>query len=108
MSQAHGHNSSRWVSLCSVSDQGGDPACWLHEQYSVRRVYDLAPCPTWLLERGQLEPVGFAVAQVDERDPCMARLVALWVEPSARGIGCGHALVRSVRAWAADGNLTLR
>ena len=71
----------------------------------MRRVYDLAPCPTWLLERGHLEPIGVAAAQVDASDPSTARLVLLWVEPSARRIGGGEALLRTVIAWAADEHL---
>jgi ribosomal protein S18 acetylase RimI-like enzyme len=45
--------------------------------------------------------VGLAVGAVRETDPALANLYAMWVDPAARGLGAGRALVERVAAWAA-------
>jgi ribosomal protein S18 acetylase RimI-like enzyme/SAM-dependent methyltransferase len=44
--------------------------------------------------------VGIALGVVWAADPQVANLYAMWVEPDARGLGAGRALVGSVAAWS--------
>ena len=45
---------------------------------------------------------GMASGVLDDEDPALAHLYAMWVAPQARGTGAGKALVQAVLAWAAD------
>jgi GNAT superfamily N-acetyltransferase len=50
--------------------------------------------------------VGMAGGYWFERDPGIAQLWGLWVEPAARGAHIGAALVGAVGDWAASGGAT--
>ena len=56
-----------------------------------------------------VEPAaGLAIGVIDDEDPAVADLYAMWVAPEARGSGAGRALVEAVVAWAAGaGRATL-
>jgi ribosomal protein S18 acetylase RimI-like enzyme len=43
---------------------------------------------------------GMASGVIDDEDPAMAHLYAMWVAPDARGTGAGRALVDAVVVWA--------
>jgi ribosomal protein S18 acetylase RimI-like enzyme len=45
---------------------------------------------------------GLVVAAIDQSDPELAHLYAMWVAPEARGTGAGRALVDAVVAWAIE------
>jgi GNAT superfamily N-acetyltransferase len=45
---------------------------------------------------------GMASGVIDDDDPALAHLYAMWVAPAARGSGAGRALVDAVLAWATD------
>jgi GNAT superfamily N-acetyltransferase len=45
---------------------------------------------------------GLAIGRLDDEDPEVAGLYAMWVAPLARGTGAGRALVEAVIAWAAE------
>jgi GNAT superfamily N-acetyltransferase len=45
---------------------------------------------------------GLASGVIDDDDPTLAHLYAMWVAPEARGSGAGRALVEAVVAWAAE------
>ncbi len=45
---------------------------------------------------------GMASGVIDDDDPALAHLYAMWVAPEARGTGAGRALLDAVLAWAAD------
>jgi GNAT superfamily N-acetyltransferase len=45
---------------------------------------------------------GLAIGRLDDDDPAVAGLYAMWVAPHARGTGTGRALVDAVVAWAAE------
>jgi ribosomal protein S18 acetylase RimI-like enzyme len=45
---------------------------------------------------------GLASGVIDDEDPALAHLYAMWVAPEARGTGAGRALVNAVIAWAAE------
>jgi GNAT superfamily N-acetyltransferase len=45
---------------------------------------------------------GMASGVIDDEDPALAHLYAMWVAPDARGTGAGKALVDAVVAWATD------
>jgi ribosomal protein S18 acetylase RimI-like enzyme len=45
-------------------------------------------------------PVGMAVILVSEADPHHANLYAMWVQPTARRLGIGRALLNAAVAWA--------
>lgn len=47
-------------------------------------------------------PVGMAFAIQDRTDAATGRLGGMWVEPDARGIGIGMALVTAVLNWSRD------
>jgi ribosomal protein S18 acetylase RimI-like enzyme len=48
-----------------------------------------------------VEPAaGMATGVIDDEDPALAHLYAMWVAPEARGTGAGTALVDAVVAWA--------
>jgi GNAT superfamily N-acetyltransferase len=50
-----------------------------------------------------VEPAaGMASGVIDDADPAVAHLYAMWVAPDARGSGAGRALVDAVVAWAAE------
>ena len=49
-----------------------------------------------------VEPAsGMASGLIDDADPALTHLYAMWVAPDARGSGAGRALVDAVVAWAA-------
>jgi ribosomal protein S18 acetylase RimI-like enzyme len=55
------------------------------------------------------EPVGLAVAVIDDDDPQSAHLFSMWVAPEARGTGAATALLEAVLDWTtAQGARTLR
>ena len=43
-----------------------------------------------------------AMGRLDDEDPDIAGLYAMWVAPQARGTGAGRALVEAVIAWATE------
>ena len=45
---------------------------------------------------------GLAMGRLDDEDPDIAGLYAMWVAPQARGTGAGRALVEAVIAWATE------
>jgi ribosomal protein S18 acetylase RimI-like enzyme len=45
---------------------------------------------------------GLASGVIDDDDPRLAHLFAMWVAPEARGRGAGRSLVDAVLAWAAE------
>jgi ribosomal protein S18 acetylase RimI-like enzyme len=45
---------------------------------------------------------GMASGVIDDEDPALAHLYAMWVAPDARGTGAGKALLEAVVAWAAQ------
>jgi ribosomal protein S18 acetylase RimI-like enzyme len=45
---------------------------------------------------------GMASGVIDDEDPALAHLYAMWVAPQARGTGAGRALVEAVVAWATE------
>ena len=45
---------------------------------------------------------GLASGVIDDEDPALAHLYAMWVAPQARGTGAGRALVDAVIAWAGE------
>lgn len=54
---------------------------------------------TFILESGGV-PAGMATGTPADDDPSGADLVGVWVDPAARGVGGGAALVEQVIAWA--------
>jgi len=61
----------------------------------------LAPGVTFLLEAGG-GPRGLVAGSRDPHDFSVVHLMAMWVHPDLRGRGAAHALVLSVRTWAAE------
>jgi GNAT superfamily N-acetyltransferase len=61
----------------------------------------LAPGVTFLLEAGG-EPCGLVAGSRDPHDALVVHLMAMWVHPDHRGRGAAHALVSSVKTWAAE------
>ena len=50
-----------------------------------------------------VEPAaGLVSGVIDEEDPELAHLYAMWVAPEARGTGAGRALVEAVIGWASE------
>jgi ribosomal protein S18 acetylase RimI-like enzyme len=48
-----------------------------------------------------VEPAaGMASGVIDDEDPALAHLYAMWVAPDARGSGAGKALLEAIVAWA--------
>jgi ribosomal protein S18 acetylase RimI-like enzyme len=45
---------------------------------------------------------GMASGVIDDEDPALAHLYAMWVAPAARGSGAGRALLEAVITWATD------
>jgi ribosomal protein S18 acetylase RimI-like enzyme len=45
---------------------------------------------------------GMASGVIDDEDPALAHLYAMWVAPDARGTGTGKALLEAVVAWATE------
>jgi ribosomal protein S18 acetylase RimI-like enzyme len=45
---------------------------------------------------------GMATGVIDDEDPALAHLYAMWVTPDARGSGAGRALLDAVLAWATE------
>jgi ribosomal protein S18 acetylase RimI-like enzyme len=45
---------------------------------------------------------GMASGVIDDEDPALAHLYAMWVAPEARGTGAGKALVEAVVSWATE------
>ncbi|HEX6621721.1 MAG TPA: GNAT family N-acetyltransferase, partial [Solirubrobacteraceae bacterium] len=45
---------------------------------------------------------GMASGVIDDEDPALAHLYAMWVAPQARGTGAGRALVEAVVGWATE------
>ncbi|MGZ6672124.1 MAG: GNAT family N-acetyltransferase [Solirubrobacteraceae bacterium] len=43
---------------------------------------------------------GMASGVIDDEDPALVHLYAMWVAPQVRGTGAGKALVEAVVAWA--------
>lgn len=61
----------------------------------------LAPGATFLVEEAH-RPLGLVAGKYDDDDPTVVHLMAMWVHPSARGMGAGDALVRAVVEWARE------
>jgi GNAT superfamily N-acetyltransferase len=61
----------------------------------------LAPASTFLLEVDG-EACGMVAGLRDSQDSSIVHLMAMWVHPDHRHIGAAHALVSSVKAWAAE------
>jgi ribosomal protein S18 acetylase RimI-like enzyme len=51
-------------------------------------------------------PVGMAVIVVSATDPHQANLYAMWVQPTARRLGLGRALLNAAIAWAETNGLS--
>ena len=60
---------------------------------------------TFLLEAGG-EPRGLVAGSRDPHDFSVVHLMAMWVHPDIRGRGAAHALVSSVKTWAAEVGVT--
>ena len=58
-----------------------------------------APGATFIFENSS-GPVGLAAGVWADGEPSVVYLMAVWVHPSARGTGAGHALVNAVLAWS--------
>jgi GNAT superfamily N-acetyltransferase len=70
------------------------------------QAYTLEQWARWGTGEGQAvfvaEPAaGLASGAIDDDEPTLAHLYAMWVAPEARGTGAGRALVEAVVAWAA-------
>jgi GNAT superfamily N-acetyltransferase len=61
----------------------------------------LAPGVTFLLEANG-EPRGLLAGSRDAHGFSAVQLMAMWVHPDLRGTGAAHALVRSIKVWAAE------
>jgi ribosomal protein S18 acetylase RimI-like enzyme len=53
-----------------------------------------------LLAEHDDRPVGMAVILISPTDPHQANLYAMWVQPAARRLGLGRALLNAAIAWA--------
>ena len=74
-----------------------------YEREAVRTVEEwsrwFSPGATFVFEDDGA-PLGLAAAVPDDVDPAVVWLMAMWVEPDARGTGAAGALVEAVVAWA--------
>ncbi len=61
----------------------------------------LAGGVTFILEADG-EPRGLVAGRRDAQNSSIVHLMAMWVHPDLRGTGTAHALVSSVKAWAAE------
>ena len=61
----------------------------------------LAPGATFVAEDDGGHPVGLVAAVPDDEERAVTHLMAMWVDPAARGTGVGDALVAAVLDWAA-------
>jgi GNAT superfamily N-acetyltransferase len=61
----------------------------------------LAPGATFILEAGG-DPRGLVAGSRDAQGFSAVHLMAMWVHPDLRGTGAAHALVSSLKAWAAE------
>ena len=81
-----------------------------YEREAARTVADwqrwLSPGATFLFEPPHGEPAGLVASVLDDADPSVAHLMAMWVHPASRGTGGGDALVGEVLAWAAEAGAT--
>ena len=82
-----------------------DPAAFgsTYERELARTVEDwrrwLSPGAVFLLEDAHGSR-GLVAAAHDPADPAIVQLMAMWVQPEARGAGGADALVAAVMAWA--------
>jgi len=74
-----------------------------YEREAARTVEDwarwLSPGATFLMEALDGTAVGLVAAVPDATDP-VVHLMAMWVDPVARGTGAADALIQAVVAWA--------
>jgi GNAT superfamily N-acetyltransferase len=61
----------------------------------------MAPGVTFILEAGG-EPRGLVAGGRDTQGFSAVHLMAMWLHPDLRGTGAAHALVSSLKAWAAE------
>jgi ribosomal protein S18 acetylase RimI-like enzyme len=60
----------------------------------------LTPGATFIAEAGGV-PRGLVASALDQADPSLVNLMAMWVHPALRRTGAADALVASVADWAA-------
>jgi GNAT superfamily N-acetyltransferase len=74
-----------------------------YERELARTVEDwrrwMSPGVVFILEDGQ-DARGLVAAALDSADPAIVHLMAMWVQPDARGSGGADALVAAVVGWA--------
>jgi ribosomal protein S18 acetylase RimI-like enzyme len=56
----------------------------------------------WFAEEGGDRFVGIIVVALAERDPRLASIFSMWVDPAHRRLGIGRRLVEAALRWAAD------
>jgi len=61
----------------------------------------LSPAATFILEADG-EPRGLVAGIRDEEDASIVHLKSMWVHPDVRGTGAAHALIATVKNWAAE------
>jgi len=78
-----------------------------YEREAARSIDDwrtwFGPGATFIFENSS-GPVGLAAGVWADDEPSVVYLMAVWVHPSARGTGAGHALVNAVLAWSEAAN----
>ena len=89
-----------WLqAMADAPDQFGST----YEREAARSTDDwqrwFAPGATFIFENSS-GPVGLAAGVWADGEPSVVYLMAVWVHPSARGTGAGHALVNAVLAWS--------
>jgi GNAT superfamily N-acetyltransferase len=75
-----------------------------YEREAARTTEDwqrwFSPGATFVVDGPGPDPVGLAAGVLDAEDRSVVWLMAMWVEPAARGSGAGDALVDAVVGWA--------
>jgi ribosomal protein S18 acetylase RimI-like enzyme len=79
LAREEGYAPERWEQWAAASARGEQQAIFVAEPAS-----------------------GMASGVIDDEDPAVAHLYAMWVAPGARGSGAGRALLDAVVAWAAE------